>query len=165
MWMCSFLLVLIVLSQMVFVGPLVEWEGVAVGANGEEEVLWWNSSWKERIPIFLNETNGIAQGEFVVDLWLDLSGYNVTNATREARVVFMDPVNETEEERPIQITDERNRGGRSYEARILFQTTHMHANEHQLYHIYLNNTEAEPSTLYTNFNPDLIKNRLLDPTP
>ncbi|MCK4717565.1 MAG: hypothetical protein KAT70_02760, partial [Thermoplasmata archaeon] len=76
--MCSFLLS-VVLFQMVFVGPLVEWEGVAAGA--EEERSWWNSSWKERIPVYLNETNGIAQGEFVVDLWLDLSGYNVTNAT------------------------------------------------------------------------------------
>ncbi len=136
----------------------------ADNARSNESTSWWDSNWKERITLWVNETSGIDQGEFVIDQWFDFSRFNVTNGTKEFRVTYFDEETESEIERPIQIVAERNNGEKCFEARVLFLTYYMDANARHIYHIYLNNPNvATPSPLYTDFNPEVIKNRLLDP--
>lgn len=131
---------------------------------GEADCDWWDNDWKQRVPVYLNETNGIAQGEFVVDLWFDFSRYEIRNATIETRVTFYNPATNSEIERPLQIAGERNNGTKCFEARVLFLTANMDANDHHLYYIYFDNPSVQASSpLYTDFNPEIIKNRLLNP--
>ncbi|MCK5397632.1 MAG: DUF835 domain-containing protein [Thermoplasmata archaeon] len=142
--------------------PLIPLQTV-LGADAESH--WWDNAWESRIEVWVNETNGIDQGDFVMDLWIDFSKYDVRNATNEVRVTYWSEDTGEEIERPVQIVKERNSGERSYEARVVFQTVNMEAYASHAYYIYFNNPDATtPSSLYTDFNPDLIKNRLLEPS-
>ena len=46
--------------------------------SGEDaSAHWWNEEWGNRIEVWVNETNGIHQDEFIMDLWVDFSKYTV----------------------------------------------------------------------------------------
>ncbi|MCK4717483.1 MAG: 6-bladed beta-propeller, partial [Thermoplasmata archaeon] len=125
---------------------------------------WWNKSWEKRIPVVLTEPDGIAQPSFVIDLWMDFSRYDVVNATNEIRVTYYDNGTGEEAERPVQVAAPRCNETRCFETRVLFLTKDMAAYESQTYYIYFENQNAStPSELHTNFNPEMIKNRLMDP--
>jgi sugar lactone lactonase YvrE len=134
-------------------------------ADSDEPNDWWDSHWNERIPLWVNETTGIAKGAFVVDQWFDFSSYNVSNATKEIRLIYHNKSSSKLEERPVQIMAERNSGSKCFEARVLFKTGYLAADQSHLYHIYFNNPSAAPSAMTVDFNGDLIKNRLLEPVP
>jgi len=135
-----------------------------VGAQIEYQG-WWDAGWTERITVWVNETNGVEQDECIIDLWLDLSHYNVANATNEVRVTYLDTTLGEEEEVPMQVVGDRNDGTRSYEARVVFQTRPLDAGDRHVYYIYFNNPGVnQPSPHFTDFKPDLIKNRIVEPT-
>ncbi len=124
---------------------------------------WYDASWKGRIPIYINETHGIAQGVFVVDKWIDFSHANIRNATKEIRITFLNETTGVEEEKPMMVYNEVNTGTKALEANVLFETDALDANEHQLYYVYFDNpTVANRSGMWTDFNPTVLKNRFLD---
>ena len=87
----------------------------------------------------------------------------MANATRETRVTYLDPAIMEETEVPLQVTAQRSNSTKTFEARILFRTMPMAPNSSQTYYVYLENPDATPSVLLTDFNPDIIKNRLANP--
>ena len=135
----------------------------ALGAGADAH--WWNEEWGNRIEVWVNETNGIQQDEFVMDMWVDFSQYTVGNATREVRVTHWLQETNLEEEVHIQVVNDRNNGDRSFEARVLFCVMDLNVYENRSYYIYFNNSVVSTSSpLYTNFNPDIIKNWISEPT-
>jgi len=128
-----------------------------------ESGSWFNPAWKERVTIWVNETNGVDQGEILIDYWMDFSRYNLGNATNEIRVTYLDPTSNQEIERPFQIMSERSNSTCCFESRVIFKTSYLSANQDQIYYIYFNNKDASPSSLLSDFNSNLIKNRIYDP--
>jgi len=152
----TILLVILLITSFLFM-PITK--------GADQETSWWDNDWKSRIKVWVNETNGIEQNEFVMDIWVDFSKYDVINATREVRVIHWSDTAEELIEVPVQVMNERNDGVKAFEARVLFSVSGLRAFDNHLYFIYFNNAEAtSPSSLYTNFNPDIIKNRIMEPT-
>jgi len=124
---------------------------------------WYNSSWKGRYALYINETNGVAQGSFVVDKWLDFSHATIRNATREIRITFYNDTKGCEEEVPMMVYNEVNTGTKCLEANVLFKTDPLDAYEKQIYYVYIDNPSvSNKSGMWTDFNPNVIKNRFLD---
>ncbi|MEM4730105.1 MAG: putative Ig domain-containing protein [Thermoplasmata archaeon] len=122
---------------------------------------WWNTSWRNRIPIQLTELAGRNQTDFVVELLLDTRNWSLRSARNELRVTRVEAASGKETEIPIQILDEINNGSKCFEAALLFVVSGLGAGSSQTYYIYFNNPEATgPSPLYTDFHGRLIRNRL-----
>ncbi|GEM_PF-1151013 len=156
----------LLLSSSLLLPALLAGEAFFVGdahASGEREGGWWNRDWEYRIPVTVRDAADHDHTPFLVDLWLDLSKYDVANFTAECRITELFPSGE--KEIPFQVVNDRNINGRSYEARVVFPVENLRAGETIAFYIYFGNPGVQPSTLQRDFHPETIKNTLYNPTP
>lgn len=122
---------------------------------------WWNSSWRNRLPLSVTELAGKDQTDFVVETLLDTRNWSVKSAENEFRVTLRNETTLNETEVPMQVVDEIDNGSKCLEAALLFAVQDLKANGTQGYYLYFNNPGAVTrSPLYGDFNPRLIRNRL-----
>jgi len=126
---------------------------------------WWNTSWRDRIPLTVKELAGKDQTDFTVETLLDTRNWTLGMAEREFRVTRVNTTTLEETEVPLQVVDEINNGSRCFEAGLIFSVQNLTANSSAAFHLYFNNPNAAKSALYRDFTPRLVKSRLSTQSP
>ena len=126
---------------------------------------WWNTSWRNRVPLTVKELAGKDQTDFSVETLLDTRNWTLGGAEREFRVTRVNNTTLDETEVPVQVVDEVNNGSKCFEAALIFPVQNLSAGSSQTYYLYFNNPGAVKSPLYRDFSPRLVKSRLLDQSP
>jgi hypothetical protein len=104
---------------------------------------WWDSNFKQRVNISVEETGGVSRINEMADVWLN---FTTNNCTKEYRIVWNDTLELTS-----QIYNETYVGNHCTGANALFMVN-LTANQHKNYTLYFNNSGATAPS-YT----DLVK--------
>jgi len=136
-------------------------QAASLEVRGIADQKWWNPAWRCRIHLNVTDISGRNQTDFAVETLLDTRNWTLGSAQTEFRVTSVAPEgNETEV--PIQVVDEICNGSKCFEASLVFAVQNLTAGQTNQYHLYYNNpTVIGKSSLYRDFKPRIIRNRLL----
>ncbi|MBM4249814.1 MAG: hypothetical protein FJ149_10375, partial [Euryarchaeota archaeon] len=137
-------------------------EPASLDIEGFADQRWWNSSWRDRLPLTVRDLSGSNQTDFSVEVLLDTRNWTLASAEREFRVTSVNSTTLEETEVPLQVIDEIGNGSKCFEAGLVFAVRGLGANGSRTYHLYFNNPAASRSPDFSDFRPRLIKSRLAD---
>jgi hypothetical protein len=119
---------------------------------GNTTLRWWNSSWRRRKPIYINETRGLNRTNVSIEVNVTGIGGNISSCVNEIRVIRNYSMNS--EEIPVNISD----GDDSNYCTILFYgNVTANAFNQNNYYVYYNNSDSANPNYGLTFNHSSIE--------